>query len=90
MSEIVDDQRTGLHFNPGDPEDLAEKVEWAWSHPSELARMGRVARRKYESDYSAEKNYSQLMEIYEQAIAACSSPSLASSRTRARIPLGSN
>jgi glycosyltransferase involved in cell wall biosynthesis len=90
MSEIVDDHRTGLHFNPGDPEDLAEKVEWAWSHPSELARMGRVARRKYESDYSAEKNYSQLMEVYEQAIAACASPSLASSRARTRIPLGSN
>jgi len=90
MSEIVDDHRTGLHFNPGDPEDLAEKVEWAWSHPSELARMGRVARRKYESDYSAEKNYSQLLEIYEQAIAACASPGLAGNRARTRIPLGSN
>lgn len=90
MSELVDDHRTGLHFNPSDPEDLAEKVEWAWSHPSELARMGRVARRKYESDYSAEKNYSQLMEIYEQAIAACASLSLASNKARTRIPLGSN
>jgi glycosyltransferase involved in cell wall biosynthesis len=77
MSEIVDDQKTGLHFNPSDPQDLAAKVEWAWSHPLELARMGRVARRKYESDYTAEKNYSQLMEIYEQAMAACASPGLA-------------
>ena len=76
MSELVEDQMTGLHFNPSDPEDLAKKVEWAWNHPSELARMGRVARRKYESDYSAEKNYAQLMEIYEQAIAACASPGL--------------
>lgn len=82
MYEVVDDQVTGLHFNPSDPEDLAEKVAWAWSHPSELARMGRVARRKYESDYSAEKNYSQLMEIYEQAIAACASPSPATTRAR--------
>jgi glycosyltransferase involved in cell wall biosynthesis len=82
MSEIVDDQLTGLHFNPSDPQDLAKKVEWAWNHPVELARMGKVARRKYESDYTAEKNYSLLMEIYEQAIAACASPSLAVTSAR--------
>jgi glycosyltransferase involved in cell wall biosynthesis len=82
MSEIVDDQKTGLHFNPSDPQDLAEKVEWAWSHPLELAWMGRVARRKYESHYTAEKNYSQLMEIYEQAMAACASPGLATTSAR--------
>jgi glycosyltransferase involved in cell wall biosynthesis len=70
MSEIVDDHVTGLHFNPGDSQDLAEKVEWAWSHPLELAWMGRVARRKYESDYTAEKNYSLLIKIYEQALVA--------------------
>jgi len=82
MSEIVDNHVTGLHFNPSDPQDLAEKVAWAWNHPSELAHMGRAARRKYEADYTPEKNYSQLMEIYEQAIAACTSPRLAVSRAR--------
>jgi glycosyltransferase involved in cell wall biosynthesis len=82
MSDVVDDQVTGLHFNPGDPEDIAKKVEWAWNHPLELACMGRSARRKYESDYTAEKNYSQLMEIYEQAIAAGVSPGLATTSAR--------
>lgn len=84
MSEVVDDHVTGLHFNPSDPQDLAKKVEWAWNHPSELARMGRVARRKYEADYTAEKNYSLLMKIYEQAIAASASPSFAVTRARMR------
>lgn len=82
MSEIVDDQKTGLHFNPRDPQDLAAKVEWAWNHPSELASMGRQARRKYETDYTAERNYSLLMEIYEQAIAACASRTLAPTRAQ--------
>ena len=86
MSEIVNDHATGLHFNPSDPEDLAKKVEWAWNHPAELASMGRMARRKYETDYTAEKNYSQLMEIYEQAIASCATPSLATTGAR-QIPL---
>ncbi|HXW57723.1 MAG TPA: glycosyltransferase family 4 protein [Candidatus Cybelea sp.] len=70
MPEVVEDRLTGLHFNPNDAEDLARTVEWAWNHPSTLARMGRAARRKYETDYTAEKNYSLLMGIYEQALAA--------------------
>ena len=68
MQEIVTDQHTGLHFIPGDPQDLALKVEWAWNHPAEIAAMGRAARDRYETYYSAEKNYSLLMGIYEQAL----------------------
>ena len=82
MSEIVEDHVTGLHFNPSDPQDLAKKVEWAWNHPVELASMGQKGRRKYETEYTAEKNYSLLIKIYEEAIAACASPSLAMTRTR--------
>jgi glycosyltransferase involved in cell wall biosynthesis len=70
MAEIVTDQCTGLHFNPGDAPDLAHKVEWAWEHSADLARMGRAARAKYETDYTAKRNYSLLMQIYEQAVAA--------------------
>jgi glycosyltransferase involved in cell wall biosynthesis len=70
MAEIVTDQSTGLHFTPGDAQDLAHKVEWAWQHPADLARMGRAARAKYETDYTAKRNYSLLMQIYEQAVAA--------------------
>lgn len=69
MAEIVEDHVTGLHFHRADPQDLARKVEWAWNHPAELAEMGHAARHKYETQYTAEKNYSLLMEIYEQALA---------------------
>jgi glycosyltransferase involved in cell wall biosynthesis len=70
MEEIVDDGRTGLHFVAGDAEDLARKVDWAFGHPSEIAVMGRAARREYESRYTSEKAYAQLMDIYEQTVAA--------------------
>jgi len=73
MTEIVEDHVTGLHFNPGDAQDLAMTVEWAWNHPLEVAKMGRAARRKYETDYTAEKNHSLLIGIYEQALASCAS-----------------
>jgi len=68
MEEIVTNGRIGLHFAPGDCEDLAQKVEWAWTHPEEVRAMGIEARREYESKYTAEKNYPMLMEIYSRAI----------------------
>ncbi|MGB8802819.1 MAG: glycosyltransferase [Candidatus Acidiferrales bacterium] len=68
MEEIVDDGRTGLHFAPGDAEDLARKVEWAFAHPAEIAAMGRAARREYEAHYTAHQGYAHLMEIYERTV----------------------
>jgi len=68
MAEIVEDGKTGLLFTPGDAEDLAAKVEWAWNHPAEMAEMGKAARREYEEKYTAERNYQMLMEIYQKAI----------------------
>jgi glycosyltransferase involved in cell wall biosynthesis len=68
LQELIDDGRTGLHFTPGSPEELAEKVEWAWSHPERLREMGKEARREFERRYTAEKNYSMLMDIYKSVI----------------------
>ena len=69
MAEIVEDNRTGLHFTAGDAEDLASKVEWAWTHPQQMREMGKEARREYEEKYTAEQNYHMLMDIYQKAIA---------------------
>lgn len=74
LAEIVDDGCTGYHFEPGNAEDLAAKVDSALSHPSELAKIGRNARREFERQYTAERNYQQLLEVYRYAIErqACS------------------
>jgi glycosyltransferase involved in cell wall biosynthesis len=66
MASIVDDQRTGLHFKAGDAGDLAEKVRWFLAHPEVVTRMRAEARHEYESKYTAETNYGQLMEIYQR------------------------
>lgn len=71
IQEIVADQRTGLHFTPGNAEDLAVKVEWACNQQDRMVEMGRLARNKYESFYTAEKNYGLLMEIYARTMNAC-------------------
>lgn len=68
MTEIVNDKRTGLHFTPGDHQDLAAKVRWAWTHPAELERMGIECRAEFEAKYTAERNYPMLMGIYERVM----------------------
>ncbi len=68
MSEIVTNGITGLHFTPGDPADLAKKVQWAWEHPNAMAEMGHNARKEYELKYTAERNYDMLMDIYHTVI----------------------
>ena len=66
IAELVDAGRTGLHFQPGNAADLANKVEWALANPAELAQMRQAARAEFEAKYTAEKNYSQLIEIYQK------------------------
>jgi glycosyltransferase involved in cell wall biosynthesis len=73
VEEIVDDGRTGLHFEPGSAGELAGRVAWAWNHPAEMKSMGREARRKFEAKYTAESNYPILVDVYEQAMARRSS-----------------
>lgn len=68
MSEIVENNVTGLHFEPGNPIDLAEKVLWMYNHPDECKRMGENARNIYEQKYTPEKNYAILMDIYQRTI----------------------
>lgn len=68
IREMLDDQVSGLQFSPGDADDLAEKVSWAWSHKADLAEMGKAARLVYEKRYTANVNYELLMVIYDSTI----------------------
>lgn len=68
IAEVVESGRTGLHFRPGDPEDLTAQVEWALAHSAELAQMRQEARTEFEAKYTAKRNYQMLMEIYQMAI----------------------
>lgn len=68
MEEIVESDRTGLHFAPGDPRDLAAKVELAWTHTKRTAEMGREARREFEEKYTREKSHQKLLEIYRRVV----------------------
>ncbi len=67
-AELVDHRRTGLLFRPGDEEDLARQVGWAFAHPEEMQAMRAAARQEYLTKYTAELNHKALLGIYEMAI----------------------
>ena len=73
LPELIDEGKTGLLFEPGSQNDLAQKIAWAESHPGEMVKMGVNARGVYEVRYTPEKNYQRLLEIYREAIAAVKS-----------------
>jgi glycosyltransferase involved in cell wall biosynthesis len=70
MQEMLDGGKTGVLFNPGDPVDLADNVRSLMAAPHTLAEMRPHARAEYERLYTPQRNYGQLMDIYERAIAA--------------------
>jgi glycosyltransferase involved in cell wall biosynthesis len=70
IPEIVQDGESGLLFEAGNANDLAQKMAWAEANPAAIREMGTNARREYEAKYTPEINYRQLMNIYSDAIAA--------------------
>jgi glycosyltransferase involved in cell wall biosynthesis len=66
IAEVVESGLTGLRYDPNSPEELAAQVEWLLAHPDQLAQMRLAARHEFESKYTAEKNYQQLIAIYDR------------------------
>ena len=63
--ELVHDGETGLLFNPGDSDDLAEKIIYMLGHPHLVTEMGHNARAMVEGKFSTENNYRSIMKLYE-------------------------
>ncbi len=76
----------GLLFEPGNVEDLREKIRYLVSHPEEVLRMGKGARQTAEGIYSPDAHYSRLMQIYSEA-AAIHDRRMRRKGGRRRIPL---
>ena len=65
LTFTVADGATGLLCEPGDPDDLARKLETLLDDPDLRTRMGRAGRRRFEEHYSwdviIEKHYKPLL-----------------------------
>jgi len=72
MEELIAHERTGLHFEIGNTDELARQLQWAYDHPEEMAQMGNAARQEFEEKYTAPINYQMIMSIYDDVIAQAS------------------
>ena len=70
MAEVIEDGRTGVHFEAGSASDLAAKVDNLFHQPNRRRRMRAAAREEYLRKYTAETNYGSLMEIYNRAFSS--------------------
>jgi glycosyltransferase involved in cell wall biosynthesis len=68
MAELVEDGKTGLLFEPGNPEDLASKMRWMIENEKACIGMGRNARKVFEEKYTAERNFELLLNIYQKVM----------------------
>jgi glycosyltransferase involved in cell wall biosynthesis len=68
MEELITDGVTGRHFTAGDPSDLSDTVA-RLSHQAEaLQGMRSAVRRTYLDRYTADQNYTIMMQVYRSAL----------------------
>lgn len=67
IPELVDDKVDGLLFEPGNVEDLSEKIRYLNEHRDVLQTFSQRCVEKT-NDFSIDLYYSKLIEIYESAI----------------------
>jgi glycosyltransferase involved in cell wall biosynthesis len=70
IPELVIDGVSGYTFEPGNPQDLAEKINLLIGNNDLLLNMGRNARELVEKNCNEEIYYNGLMSIYEKAISS--------------------
>jgi glycosyltransferase involved in cell wall biosynthesis len=68
VPELVSDKQTGLLFEPGNPQDLADKARWMWDHPREAGEMGRKGLGAYEEKFTPDRCYKTLIGVYERLV----------------------
>ncbi len=71
IPELVSDNKDGLLCNPGDVEDLREKIEYLLTHPYEAVAMGKAGRDKVENLYNPRVHLEGLLNIYRSVGVRC-------------------
>jgi glycosyltransferase involved in cell wall biosynthesis len=68
LPEIIDDGMTGLLYEPGNVDELADRIRTLWQNPALCQKLGEAGRRKVREDYAADRLLDRLLGIYEKVI----------------------
>lgn len=69
LEELIDEGETGLFFDVDRGGDLEKNISWMMGNRTDLAKMGVRARARYEARYTADRNYHELVKIYDAVLA---------------------
>jgi glycosyltransferase involved in cell wall biosynthesis len=68
LPEIIDDGVTGLLYEPGNVDELADRIRTLWQNPALCQKLGEAGRRKVLEEYAADRLLDRLLGIYEKVI----------------------
>ena len=69
LQNLIDDEETGLFFEPRNAADLAQKMLRLWNDPPLCRRLGHAARRKVLAHWTVEHYFQRLLQVYSQVTA---------------------
>nr|WP_225444717.1 glycosyltransferase [Pseudomarimonas arenosa] len=70
MTEVVQDQQTGLLVSPGDPDSLAEALALLRERPDLRAQLGQAGRGRFEANYRFDPVGQSISDVYGQLLAS--------------------
>lgn len=68
MEEFIKHGETGWHFEAGNADELAMRVQKVFAEPAVAAALRPLVRHEFESKYTADVNFESLMDIYALAL----------------------
>ena len=68
IPEVIDDQIDGRLFPSGNVEALRDALAWMHTHRREAVEMGQSGRRKVEAQFSPERHYEQVLDVYSKVL----------------------
>lgn len=68
LGEVIENDMNGAKFEPGNAHALAQQVRRLMSDPAKLLVLRHNVRQRFLSRYTAESNYQQLRQIYQESL----------------------
>lgn len=66
IPELIKDGQDGFTFEPGNSDELAEKMLLLWRDKKTRTSMGLSGRKKVEAEFTPERHYDQLISVYRE------------------------
>ncbi|PKG93202.1 glycosyltransferase family 4 protein [Paraglaciecola sp. MB-3u-78] len=69
LNNLIEDGKTGVFFEAGNAQDLAEKMRMLWEDPDLCNRLGQAGRQYAIDNWSEEVNFKHTMKVYMKVLA---------------------